>query len=180
MNKGNTYVKNSPVLINASSILYEGGGKTLDKLFDLVYPVGSIYLSTSATNPSTLFSGTTWVQVSKGRFLLGCGMADANNYGGFGDLNNNGYDFGVEGMGGQYNHYLTTNEMPSHGHSIGWPSGTADVRINSNSIAGSASVTIGGLGGTTYPTPGANATGGSQWHNNMPPYYCVYIWKRTA
>ncbi|MGN0966357.1 MAG: phage baseplate protein, partial [Candidatus Coprovivens sp.] len=71
MDKGKTYVKSNPVLLNASSILYEGGGKTLDKLFDLVYPVGSVYMSTNATSPATLFGGS-WTKI-EGRFLWATG-----------------------------------------------------------------------------------------------------------
>ena len=39
----------------------------LDKLFDLVYPVGSVYMSTNSTSPATLFGGT-WTKIA-GRFL---------------------------------------------------------------------------------------------------------------
>lgn len=45
-----------------------GGGLTVDD----VYPVGSIYMSVNSTNPSTLFSGTTWTQI-KDTFLLSAG-----------------------------------------------------------------------------------------------------------
>lgn len=136
-------------------------------IFDKIYPIHSIYLSVSSTNPTYLFGGT-WVQVSKGRFLLGAGAPDANNYDGFGTLNNGGYNFGVEGMGGQYTHQLTIAEMPSHTHTYGaWkPKRASD--------------------GNKWPTADSDgdyttsATGGNQAHNNMPPYYVVYVWKRTG
>lgn len=39
---------------------------------DTIYPVGSIYMSTSSTNPATLFGKGTWTQLEN-RFLLGAG-----------------------------------------------------------------------------------------------------------
>ena len=38
-----------------------GEGPDLNTIFDKVYPVGSIYMSVSPTNPGTLFCGT-WVE----------------------------------------------------------------------------------------------------------------------
>ena len=63
------------------------------------YPVGSIYMSVNSTNPGELFGGT-WEQI-QGRFLLGQGS---------------GYSAGA--IGGEANHALSDNEMPSHRHWI--------------------------------------------------------------
>lgn len=38
---------------------YEDSSMTVDDIF----PVGAIYIMTTNTNPSTIFSGTTWVAV---------------------------------------------------------------------------------------------------------------------
>lgn len=70
-------------------------------IINIVYPVGSIYMSVNDTDPSLLFHGT-WERI-KDRFLLAAGDAYA-----------------------------------------------------------------------------AGSTGGSQPHNNMPPYLTVYMWKRIA
>ena len=68
-------------------------------LLEMVYPVGSIYMSVNATNPSALFGGTR-VKI-EGRFLLGSG---------------GGYSLGA--TGGEATHTLTTNEMPKHNHTF--------------------------------------------------------------
>ena len=47
------------------------GGKTLAEIMLALYPVGSIYMSVSATSPASLFGGT-WEQLQD-RFLLGAG-----------------------------------------------------------------------------------------------------------
>ena len=70
-----------------------------DKLFDTIYPVGSIYMSAVNTSPSTLFGGT-WEQI-KDTFLLSAGDT---------------YNAGT--TGGEAEHTLTTSEMPSHNHSF--------------------------------------------------------------
>lgn len=136
-----------------------------------VFPVGSIYLSVVDTNPSKWFGGT-WVQMSQGRFLMGVGIPDNNNITDFGELNYNNYLFRANDMGGQYMHTLTVDEIPSHSHWV--PAINYEAQPGSNTA----------VAGTTYhknqATQRSVPTGGDMKHNNMPPYYCVYVWKRTA
>ena len=48
-------------------------------LLNKIYPVGSIYLSISSTNPST-FLGGTWTQIAQGRTLFGAGSLNSITY----------------------------------------------------------------------------------------------------
>ena len=57
------------------------------KLRDIFYPVGSIYQSTSSTNPSE-FIGGTWERYAKGRVLIG--VDDGGGKSPFGNSNYNG------------------------------------------------------------------------------------------
>ena len=67
---------------------------------DLFYPIGSVYSSTVATSPDTLFGGQ-WTQIQD-KFLLG-----------------DGSDFSVGESGGEATHAITANEMPAHVHVVG-------------------------------------------------------------
>lgn len=124
--------------------------------FDIynLYPVGSIYISVNSTNPSNYFGGT-WERI-KGKFLL---AADDNIYK-LGDT------------GGEAEHTLTIDEIPSHNHTIVKPRWT--------SVAGANALM--GSNGTGYGSEYDNRgyQGGGLSHNNMPPYLAVYIWKRVA
>ncbi len=77
-----------------------GGSIDMAEIIEAVYPVGSIYMSISNTNPSELFPGTTW-EALRDRFLLGAG---------------NSYNGGA--VGGESSVTLTINTIPSHQHSI--------------------------------------------------------------
>lgn len=128
----------------------EINGKTV---FDMVYPVGSVYVSVNSTSPATLFGGT-WVQI-KDKFLLSAGDT---------------YKAGA--TGGEATHVLTVDEMPRHNHSI-------DNLNTSGSTTPYMTVQAQekkGYGGNVQTF----FTGGGQAHNNMPPYIVVYIWQRTA
>lgn len=116
------------------------------------FPVGSIFITTSNTNPST-FIGGSWERYAKGRTLVGVDEGDA--------------DFVAGKTGGEKTHKLTIQEMPSHSHSINFHQG--------NNSSGNP-----GVYGTVYDKYDTSHTGGDQAHNNLQPYISVYIWRRTA
>ena len=130
--------------------------KAVYNLVDTIYPVGSIYMSVSSTNPSILFGGV-WEQIED-KFLLSSGSS---------------YNSGD--TGGEETHTLTIDEMPSHNHSRRTsPQSFAERDTSGNDIISASSGTAKGLVKNT------NNTGGGLAHNNMPPYLVVNIWKRTA
>lgn len=139
---------------------------TSGSMFLKVYPVGSIYISTSSENPGNIYGGT-WEEYGKGRTLVG--------------VDSNDSDFStVEKLGGEKTHTLTIDEMPSHSHrfkngeydaiSILYDDGSNKwygIPINNGFTFSSKQIQI-------------TDTGGSQAHNNLQPYITTYMWKRTA
>lgn len=135
------------------------------QLLQAVYPVGSIYLSTAAANPATLFGFGTWTQI-KDQFLLAAGDS-----------------YAAGATGGEATHKLTVNELPDHKHYIAATSkGLYDIpawtlQLNSGSYTSPS--TAQEDVGCGYSV-GVVADPLGQAHNNMPPYVAVYMWKRTA
>lgn len=121
------------------------------------FPVG--YGGFFQIDPNKIYSGTTWEQ-KKDVFILAAGDT---------------YQAGS--TGGEAQHQLTEEEMPSHYHNVySEGSGTSTIktaRIEYNSWNTSSTKSTNG-GVKTM------ATGGSQPHNNMPPFYSMPFWVRTA
>ncbi|WP_294759302.1 hypothetical protein [uncultured Gemmiger sp.] len=120
---------------------------------DDIYPVGSIYMSVNATDPARLFGGT-WERI-KEKFLLGAG--DTHTAG---------------STGGEFEHKLAVDELPSHAHyqRIGNKSGTSKGRylpFEESSVMFSWPEII--------PSMKTSATGGDKPHNTTPP-----IWQCTS
>lgn len=137
---------------------------------DLIYPIGSIYMNMNSTSPEVLFGGK-WQQL-KARFLCGVGELDTTNSSTFYGKTPSGYTIWAGETAGENMHTLTEQEMPSHTHTdtsftryIGEPGYLPAVNLNAG-------------WGPTYYTSGA--AGGGWSHNNMPPYFAVYMWKRIA
>lgn len=79
-------------------------------------------------------------------------------------------------VGGQPNHTLTQNEMPTHNHFISGSSNTASADTPEDCIWGVPTGQLPYLAAnpnTTMNPAAIPTTGGSQPHNNMPPYLCV-------
>lgn len=126
-------------------------------ILNLIYPIGSIYMSINNTSPATLFGGT-WEQL-KDRFLLGAGSTYSNGT-----------------TGGESTHTLTVDEMPSHNHQLAGKKGTSGTP---GFPTGSIAAYNDGIGEGWWVQP-TELTGGGKAHNNMPPYLAVYMWKRVA
>ncbi|MGV3081289.1 DUF859 family phage minor structural protein [Streptococcus dysgalactiae] len=129
------------------------------EILNMVYPVGSVYMSTSSANPST-FIGGTWQRYAQGRTIVG--------------VSENETEFNYAGKtGGEKSHRLTNQEMPSHSHGF-----------NGNKMVGNgfgdAPANVTASGGWFQLHSKTGSEGGDQPHNNLQPYITTYIWLRTA
>lgn len=135
-----------------------------------VYPVGAIYISYSSTSPATLFGGT-WSAIGAGRFLVAAGT---------------GYAAGATGGAATHVHStatmaLTVAQLPSHTHIL------PHFRYGSFSSSAYSHIISGSNAGTHYENKtAATGSGTAHGHGNtgsassLPPYYAVYMWRRTA
>ena len=174
-------------------------------ILDVVYPVGSIYMSANNVDPS-MFIGGKWQALEEGRVLIGANAT---------------YKAGSKG--GEATHALTTAEMPVHSHSASTNTAGAHTHTRGTmNITGTFDANVndgtGGKTGAFYYTGtyhnGADGDGGGggivafdasrNWtgatssngghthtvtvdksgqgvaHNNMQPYLAVYMWERIA
>ncbi len=163
----------------------------LSWLRDLIYPVGSIRMTTSTTGATT-FMGGTWVLWGAGRVPIGVNSQDT--------------DFSAaEKTGGAKTVTLATGNLPSHSHTLS--SGTVTVASGGahTHTASKGSYKVGSGSGSTYKyftnggstEPQTIASSGSHSHtatlsgstgtagsgtavNKLPPYITCYMYKRTA
>ncbi len=154
-----------------------------EKILNLAYPVGTIYISTNDVNPST-FLGGTWAYI-KDRFLIGAG----NNY-------------SVKSTGGEAEITLERKQFPKfywrtendgeHGHYLVCEYGMSQGlnchpnQLNYMQPANSSA-------GTRYESSSPIVNGGSHNHSfymnpnstqspitKLPPYYGAFIFERIA
>lgn len=164
--------------LSVAGDIYEGGTKLGNKyagyevisqtpsatdysaFFNLIYPVGSIYLSMNSTNPSTLFGGT-WVQIAEGQTLWSAG----SNYAAGTSL-----EAGLPNITGTIHHIY--GELSS-----------AD---NYNGAFYNANTTFKPGFNTAWQTSGVglDASRSNPIYGNsdtvQPPAFVVYMWRRTA
>lgn len=170
-----------------------------------VYPVGSIYTSVDSTNPAQLFGFGTWEALPEGRMLLAQGSNyRAGSTGGeamhtltTAEMPRHNHYSDTEAAG-NHNHGGTTNSNGNHNHNIVKTFGNSPNRSgngtyinkdNSDNIKNLEPLKTTDAGNHSHTfttTDNGNHThrikddGGSQPHNNMPPYLSVYMWKRVA
>lgn len=121
------------------------------------HPVGSLYLTTVATDPATVFGIGTWKLWGAGKVPV---CVDVNDP----DFNK------VEKIGGEKVHTLTAEENAKHDHLLNLKS----VEVASGSGTWVAQYTENGQNIYSLKSSGGQA------HNNLPPYITCYIWKRIS
>ena len=148
-------------------------------LLDFLHPVGSIYMSTSATNPTNLFGGT-WVAWGAGRVPVGFSGGDGN-------FNSSEKTGGSKTINIEHNHGLSNARAAV---------GRADSSLSTMSYTSGGNPHnvyfdrefsyYGGIsGGSKHATDtsliyGNTNNGGSTAASVLQPYITCYMWKRTA
>ena len=144
------------------------------------FPIGAIYISALGTNPADLFGGK-WQALDEGRVLIG-----ANS------------KFAAGSKGGEETHRLTTQELPSHSHSLSYLSSNGSHKHKNRGVDSSAQPLYGKYAQSHSDLPFAYdydnseyytsessshshsvtlySEGSSTPHNNMQPYLAVYMW----
>ena len=156
-------VNNKEAIEDVSQSLTDKANALVQKL----HPVGSWYFSTVATNPVDIFGFGTW-QLITDRFLIGAGTSYASG-----------------AMGGEAVHTLTAAELPTHQHNVlsgtlGGNNGNYKFMLSSQSMYGTYDGNYGVITDDRFITAASSVYCGNQPHNNMPPYYAIYMWVRTA
>lgn len=148
-------------------------------LLDFLHPVGSIYMSTSALNPTNFFGGT-WVAWGSGRVPVGVNRNDTN----FNDIEKTG---GSKTINIQHNHGLS-NARAAVGRadsSLATMSYTSGGNPHNVYFDREFSYYGGISGGSKHATDtsliyGNTNDGGSTAASVLQPYITCYMWKRTA
>lgn len=167
-NKGKMYVKDVSAKAelhfldedgNEVQITAAGAINVASAIFDIIYPVGSIYTSIVPTNPGTLMGYGTWVAFGAGKTLVGLDATDTD------------FDVSEETGGAKTVDHTHTTVVPPDG----W---TATSGIESGHIAmGLGSYSWGQIGQTASRTLTSSSPSAS---SVVQPYIVVYFWKRTA
>lgn len=165
-------------------------GLTEEEISNKIYPIGSVYISFSNTNPATLFGGT-WEQLQN-RFLY-ASTSSSNQTGGAASVS---YTPAVTLTRSTNvaisNHSYTPAGTNKTNFNVGETSGYGAAKPGAGYtsrliVAGSTNlgvkVTFSGTATTlkhTITQPVFTAKGTAATIDTMPPYITVYMWKRLT
>lgn len=160
--------------VNGDLFVADTNRENRKEIRDLIYPIGSIYMSINDTNPSLLFGGT-WEQL-KDRFLVGAGDK---------------YVAGANGGSETHDHLHRVGYRPYYGALVGndnkaimlydyrnrsWNYGASDGGLpDSDSINKALTKSENAIKPAEY-----SVVAHTDKADNIPPYLSVYMWKRTA
>lgn len=146
-------------------------------LGQVIYPIGSIYMSYTSTSPASLFGGN-WTAIS-GRFLY------CNNGTSTGGANSKTYNF-------NHNHAMTLNKQQSTGlwkyslNQTGIGCHVGDAAILDEALLTTTSKGVSLLEANLCNGPSINFGGNiplpldNKTIDTMPAYQTVYCWRRTS
>ncbi len=124
------------------------------------YMVGDILITTNEINPNNRYKGTKWQKIENESFLMSASET-----------------YPVKSTGGENEHQLTTDELPSHTHKL---PGEGAVKYGGFRGWFSSSGSLGTWTSTDAKVVATNVTGKSVAHNNMPKFFAVYFWLRVV
>ena len=155
---------------------FYGDGSIYSNFLLAAHPVGSIYQTISPENPSVTFGGGTWERI-EGRFIMGASDT---------------YPAGSTGGSATHEHEYKLSFMWRLGALVGYPSSAiATYNYKTQSWSddnrkvndGQYTLANDGFSSTYGEKPDGethSVAGNTASSSSIPPYYCVYIWRRVA
>lgn len=137
-----------------------------------VYPLNSIYITTSLTHPGDTWPGTTWSRVSQNKTLIGQGMGNDSSI---------SKNFVAGSSHGLSSVALTLNQIPSHQHRAtvgGWSS--LNPRYGVSNDEGPHGVCNSDKTNAKLKDLTTTDVGKNKAHNNIQPYVVVNMWQRIS
>lgn len=184
--------------VGQANIYTDQHSLTMANIVNTLYPVGSIYMSTNSTNPSSLFGVGTWEAWGSGRVPVGVNPSDPdfNDPNETGGSKSNSYTPSGSISGTVEDHQLKVDELPQHQHIIwGYNNGTvaggggADPNYHVIYTANMHDLppdVTGGLSGLTGENRahGHGFTGSFSGNalsvSTVQPYVTCYMWRRIS
>ena len=142
-----------------------------------LFPVGTILETTNSANPSTYIGGT-WEQLDAGLTTITAGTYTETHNGtedtyvftaGSSNFTRNGVS-----MAGEAEHVITEGELAAHSHYVGKGKGN-----ERNPAVYTQFLYLTQWEGKYEYDISTNSVGGNQPHNNLPPVYSVYKFRRV-
>lgn len=190
-NISTTYATKIEVDQKISASLY-----SIQKIMDIVYPVGSIWETTTDDDPNKKWTGTTWIKMDAGRVLVSAGSYTENG---------TTYTYNLGDKGGEAKHQSTVDETAAHSHDIANAGDHTHLIANTQTSGGggltsknylikkctwnsyenfeligsNAAPSIGLTSSSGSHTHSIASTGGNKPHENRQPYLVINRWQRT-
>lgn len=142
-----------------------------------LFPVGTVLETTNSANPSTYIGGT-WEQLGAGLTTITAGTYNETHNGtkdtyvftaGSSNFTRNGTS-----MSGEAEHVITEGELAAHSHYVGKGKGN-----EWNPAVYTQFLYLTQWEGKYEYDISTNSVGGNQPHNNLPPVYSVYKFRRV-
>lgn len=155
---------------------FYGDGSIYSNFLLAAHPVGSIYQTISPENPSVTFGGGIWERID-GRFIMGASDT---------------YPAGSTGGSATHEHEYKLSFMWRLGALVGYPSSAISTYNyktqswnddNRKVNDGQYTLVNDGFSSTYGEKPNGESysvAGNTASSSSIPPYYCVYIWRRVA
>lgn len=174
---------NGQDILGEGDITIESSGGGSGVSIDMIYPVGSIYISASATvNPNVIFTGTQWERFGKGKTLIGVDEVDT-------DFATVGLEGGSKDATVVKHSHTVTGEAASNGahtHTVngtsaktnGTPDGLCETWNNKTQDRNGSTTSNGAHTHTVTGT--TNEVGEDGTGKNLQPFITVFMWKRVV
>jgi hypothetical protein len=130
------------------------------------FPVGAVFLAVVNTNPNTLLGYGTWTQIAQGQFLVGQDSTDAD------------FDTAEETGGAKTVDIQHSHSLSAHTHTINHEHAITATNLRT----GGAELEVDPVHAGSSGAPSTDTTNAqlSTTQSILPPYFVVYVWKRTA